>query len=386
PEPPEPESDAPSIAGSDHTLAPDADGTLWTWGHNEYGQLGNGTTVASTTPVSVTDVAERGVRITGVAAGTNHSVALDEHGTIWTWGKNEYGQLGTGTNVDSTTPVSVTDLPSPDTPMTHVAAGPFRTFALDRDGHLWAWGYGPNGSVGTGTPGTYIFTPVSLTDGTWPGPGVSITDVAAGGSFSLALDATGTVWAWGANKGGQLGTGGAYGESLAKVSVTDLAAAGARITRIAAGHEHALALDADGTVWTWGTGYRGQLGNGETAIRTTPVSLTDWPGGPVRITDVAAGRVHSLALDVQGRLWAWGYNDDGQLGDGTTVQRTTPVRVSVTDASGAGVSITDLAAGTYHSLARDRDGHLWTWGRNDKGQRGDGTTAPSSVPRRVPLP
>jgi len=186
------------------------------------------------------------------------------------------------------------------------------------------------------------------------------TGVRAGGLHSLALKADGSVWAWGRNYSGQLGDGSTRDRN-SPGQVSGLTG----VTAIASGPDgsHNLALKTDGTVWAWGENGNGQLGDGSTTDRTTPIQV----GGLTGVTAIAAGGAHSLALTGDGSVWAWGRNTDGQLGDGTTTERRTPVQV------GSLGGVAAIAVGGYHSLASKSDGTLWAWGNNLYGSLGDGS-------------
>jgi len=341
----------PIMAGLNHNLALKTDGTVWAWGDNAYGQLGDGTTsTESAIPVQVAGL----TGVTAIAAGGYHSLALKNDGTVWAWGYNFYGQLGAGTTTDSAIPVQVAGL----TGVTAVAADDYHSLALKNDGTVWAWGNNAYGSLGDGTT-TNSATPVQVA-------GLSGANaIAAGFYHSLALKNDGTVWTWGNNFYGQLGDG-TTTNSATPVQVAGLAGA----TAVAAGDLHSLALKNDGTVWAWGINAYGPLGNGTTTNSATPVQVAGLTGA----TAVAADDYHSLALKNDGTVWAWGRNSFGELGDGTTTDSATPVQVA--GLTGA----TAVSAGLDHNLALKNDGTVWAWGDNGYGQLGDGTTTNSATP------
>jgi len=319
------------------------------WGLNQVGELGDGTTVTSSSPGAdlVPGTAE-------VSAGYYHSVARGDDGRVWSWGWNGGGQLGDGSTVDRHTPVPAIGL----TGVRVVAAGAAHTLAVRDDGTVWAWGWNPLGQLGDGT-NVDRHLPVQVLGLT------HIVAVAAGAFHNLALRDDGSVWAWGWNGYGQLGDGTtAYRTS--PVPVAGLSG----VRAIATGAYHSLALLADGTVRSWGWNAYGQLGDGTTADATRPVTAAGLTG----VTSVAAGVVHSLAAKGDGSVRAWGWNGVGQLGDGTTIDRHSPV------ASGPLSGVQDVAAGGYHSLALRFDGSLSVWGWNAYGQLGDGTTVDRSRP------
>jgi alpha-tubulin suppressor-like RCC1 family protein len=431
-------------AGSSHTIALRSDGTVLAWGHNSYGQLGDGTTTWRDTPVQVSGLSG----VTAIAGGTFYTVALKLDGTVWAWGDNSSGQLGDGTTTNKTTPVQVTGLSG----IAAIAVGGgeygYHTVALKSDATVWAWGWNYYGQLGDGTT-TDRYTPVQVSDLS------GVTAIASGWYHTAALKSDGTVWAWGNNGFGQLGDGtttnryipvqmsslsgiaaiavggGEYGyhtvalksdgtvwtwgsnfnETTRQWITTPVQVSGlGGVAAIAAGKYHTVALKSDGTVWAWGINNYGQLGNGTTTNSATPVqvsglnlystttptptpatsptpkssptpSSTPTPTSPASTTPkISAGDFHTMALKSDGTVWAWGNNGFGQLGDGTTTERHTPVKVS-------GLSgVIAIACGSYHSLAMKSDGTVWAWGYNYYGQLGDGTnTEKDAVGRKTPV-
>jgi len=339
-------------AGWRHTIALRNDGTVWAWGNNFNGQLGDGTTTNSVAPVQVQSLSN----VIAIATGREHTVALRQDGTVWAWGLNAHGQLGVGSTVASNTPVQVRELDN----VTAIAVGDGHNVALREDGTTWTWGNGSVGQLGNGVRNTFSTTPVQVQNLS------DVTTVAAGHFFTLALGDDGTVWAWGRNNFGQLGNGrGGWGTadwSGLPVQVQNLNNA----TAIAAGGGHAVALRENGTVWTWGNNFNGQLGDGTTADRNTPVQVRNLRD----VTAIAGGANHTVSLRDDGTVWTWGWNRQGQLGDGTTTQRNTPVWVrNLSD-------VTEIAA-CGHTVVIRGDGTVWAWGGNSSGQLGDGTVSES---------
>ncbi len=351
---------APAAVGSD---------TVLTWGENSFGQLGDGTTSQRSTPIAVDLPA--GTMITAVAGSDANSFALTSASTVLAWGSNSSGELGDGTNTDSTTPVAV-KLP-PGTTVTAIAAGTFHTLALSSAGTVLAWGGNFSGELGDGTNTDRSEpVPVSLP------PGTTITAIAGGRGHSLALTSAGTVLAWGNNSSGQLGNG-TNTDSSTPVNVN--LPAGTTATAITGGGRHSLALTSAGTVLAWGNNSSGQLGNGTNTDSSTPVNV-NLPAGTTATAITGGGR-HSLALTSAGTVLAWGNNSSGQLGNGTNTDSSIPVNVNLP----AGTTITAITAHDgSHSLALTSIGTVLAWGNNSSGELGDGTNTDSSIPVNVNLP
>ncbi|WP_151087102.1 RCC1 domain-containing protein [Hymenobacter baengnokdamensis] len=370
-------------AGQLHALALAADGSLYAWGGNTSGQLGNGTTAPSTIPVSVSQgAAPAGTRFVQVAAGATHSLALATDGTLYAWGDNTSGQLGNTSNTSSSTPVAVSQGAAPaGTRFVQVAAGQGFSLALAADGTVYAWGLNSAGQLGTTTPASSN-APLAAA---MPA-GTRFVQVAAGAMHSLALAADGSLYAWGDNASGQLGTNNAPTGSPVPVAVSQGAApAGLLFGQVAAGSQaaHSLALAADGMPYAWGTNGSGQLGSGSTTLATTPVAVAGLvqPRGYVQ---AAVGSRHTVAVQASGVLGAWGSNTHGELGNGTTnsTANSTPVAVGQ-GAMPAGTRLVQVAAGDFTTIALSASGTAYTWGYNNFGQLGNGSTTSSSTPGAV---
>ena len=240
-------------AGYEHSLALLDDGSVWAWGANGRGQLGDGSTTNRPYPVQLNHFAD----VTKIAAGMAHSVALGADGTVWAWGRNVSGQLGDGSTTDRLTPVQVSGLAD----VTAIAAGYEHSVALRADGTVWAWGGNWTGQLGDGsTIGSLMPVQISVLG--------DVASITAGYDHSLALGADGTVWAWGGNGLGQLGDGTSTNRPV-PVQVSGLG----DVASIAAGGNHSLALHVDGTAWAWGWNWAGQLGTGGTTPHLMPVRV-----------------------------------------------------------------------------------------------------------------
>ncbi|WP_104087004.1 RCC1 domain-containing protein [Arthrobacter sp. GMC3] len=357
-------------AGSCHSLGIGTDGSAWAWGNNADGKLGDGTTRNSFAPVRV--LLGTGVTVAAVSAGGFHSLALGIDGALWAWGNNADGQLGNGSTstVNSSIPVRVS-FPAGVT-VTAVSAGAFHSLALDTDGSLWAWGSDEDGQLGKPSTGFGSSVPVQLA---LPA-GITFTDVSAGSYHSLAVDSLGFLYAWGKNDDGQLGDGTDTSHPV-PVKVAPKWAAGTTIDSVSAGAFHSVAVDSEGTAWAWGLNQSGQLGDGTTTRRSEPVRVVRTWGPRATIASINAGRVHTVAVDSDGTAWSWGGNEDGQLGDATRNPRSEAARVARTWPEHT--TITSLSAGGHHGVAVDSSGAGWAWGNAAFGQLGDGYTTTQTI-------
>jgi alpha-tubulin suppressor-like RCC1 family protein len=307
--------------------------------------LGDGGAADHSAPVLV------GSGYIALSAGNFHSLAVKSDGTLWAWGYNLFGNLGDGTATNRSTPVFVGG------GYAAVAGGLFHSLALKIDGSLWAWGNNLYGQLGDGTNASHA-TPVFV--------GSGYAAISAGGMHSLALKIDGSLWAWGWNYYGQIGDGTTANHSSPVMVGTGFTA----IATIAAGGAHSLALKSDGSLWAWGNNDSGQLGDGTTTGRLSPVKVD------TGYAAIAAGSSHSLGIKTDTNLLAWGSGSLGQLGDGTTTaSRPYPFLL------GSGYSA--VAAGNGHSLAIRTDGTLRAWGWNAFGQLGTGLYTDATSPQIV---
>ena len=335
------------------------DGTLWAWGLNSFSQVGIGSTLPYTlTPKISTFLPNNATSIAPIGAGQNYSISLQPNGTLWSFGRNQFGQLGLNTVIDVSSPVQIGGIST----WTQIACGYVHSLAIQSNGTLWAWGNNSFGSLGLG----------SLTLRSSPAQVGSLsvwTQIALGrGSHSLALQSDGTLWAWGINFAGQLG----LSDTNNRSSPTQVGALSVW-AQISAGNNHSLALQSNGTLWAWGANSFGALGLSDTISRSSPVqvgALSVW-------TTIACGYTHNLAIQSNGTLWTWGNGADGRLGSGSTLSRSSPGQVGL-------LSVwTRIAAGTAHSLSIQSNGTLWAWGNSGVSQLGLNTTTNMSSPVQV---
>lgn len=340
--------------GGTHTCQLSARGRVTCWGDDEDGQLGGGTS-GQRGPV----VAAAAAPLAVVAAGVNHTCALMVSGQGVCWGANASGQLGDGTHQMRVAPTPVAG----GLRFMSIATGAAHTCALDRSGAAYCWGSNANGELGDGTHSDHA-TPKPVAGG------LSLRAIVAGWGHTCALDATGSAYCWGGNAFGQLGDGATTDRSRPAA-----VAGGVHFRQIDAGSAHTCGVANDGAVFCWGHNAYGQLGTGDTDDRAVPTQVV--VGGVRSFTEVALGGVHSCALAGDGTAYCWGRNVYGQLGDGTTTDRSRPVPVT------GGLHFTSIQANGAHTCARAANGDEYCWGYNIDGQLGDGTRTNASAPVKV---
>jgi alpha-tubulin suppressor-like RCC1 family protein len=363
---------AAASAGARGSLAQPSGLNLVSWGDNSDGQLDNGHVGGSVFVPGAAVTNTFGGQpnlLTQVSVGCDHGVALTASGQVLAWGSNQFGQVGMTGQGPIPTPLTV---PIP-APVKSVKAGCQFSMALDFDGHVWTWGAGSVGQLGTGKPArSGGIAKVKLPKGT------VVTAISAGEAFGVALNRSGQLFAWGIGNLGQLGNGGHITGSATPVRVH--LPKGTKVTSVASGGEHSLALTSTGRVLAWGDNGFGQLGDGTKIERDTPVPIT-MPSSVQKVAHLIGGGVFSLALTAKGRLLSWGGNAFGQLGDGTFTDRVRPVRVHQGSAT-----VTSAAAGGLYALARTSGGGILAWGINEAGQLGNNDTANSSLPITPDMP
>jgi alpha-tubulin suppressor-like RCC1 family protein len=344
-------------------------GVAFSWGSNDVGQLGDNTKTNRSSPVSVVGGISDWCQ---VSAGFCHSLGLRSNGTVWAWGCNEYGRLGDNTTVNKSSPVSIV---GGFNDWCQVSAGRAHNVGVRSNGTAWSWGFGSNGELGNLPNGSVIpsffSSPVSAALG--------FSDwccISTGISHTVGLRSNGTAWAWGYDGCGRLGDNifstNCLGSPVSVVGgITDW-------TSLSAGRNHTTGLRSNGRIFSWGVNNVGQLGDNTVAFKDCPVQLsgetTDW-------CLISAGGEHSLGLKCNGTLWAWGNGCLGQLGNnlsGSTLCRSSPVSVV-----GGITNWCQISAGTCHNLAVRCDGTAWSWGNNDLGELGNNTKRSRSSPIQV---
>lgn len=345
-------------------------GKVYQWGGNDAGQLGDNTTTNKSSPVLIAGALKTFCHIAlgkNPFAGYAQTNAIDKNGRAWGWGSNAaFNHNGTGAT--RSTPVTILGVTKT---FCKIDAGNAFTQAIDKNGKVWGWGSGNSGRLGNNQTVNYA-SPVSIA-----GANKTFCHISCGGAFALGIDKNGRAWGWGFNGQGNLGDNSITSRN------TPVSVAGVVKTfcRIAVNNESSvpncftLALDKNGRAWAWGYNVNGQLGDTTTISKRTPVSVR---GAVKTFCKISAGAYHSLAIDKNGRLWAWGLNTNGELGDNSVTSRLTPVSVL-----GLVKTFCEVIAGTNHSLAIDKNGKVWAWGLNVSGELGDKTTTTKRTPVSV---
>lgn len=312
------------------------------WGENQYGQLGDGSTTNRTSPRYVTGGSGTiSFFAEYVSSSQGVSAAISNSGTLFCWGRNDLGQLGDNTGSNRSSPVQ-----------TAAGGSVWRTVsvsyqgchAVKTDGTLWGWGNNLSGQVGDGTT-TNRASPVPIGGANWK-------QVTHAENSTIALKTDGTLWAWGSNTNGRLGDG----TTISRSSPVQTAAGGSNWKSInihSVGESHVVAIKTDGTLWAWGSNADGRLGDGTTINRSSPVQIFSTAQGWRSISHSN----HTLAIKFDGSLWGWGSNSSGQLGDNTTVSKS-----SIVQTVSNGYDWKQCVAGGTSSIALKKDGTLWHWG------------------------
>jgi alpha-tubulin suppressor-like RCC1 family protein len=331
-----------------------ADNSLWAWGNNFYGQVGNGTRVDSAAPIQV------GKGFVWAAPGQFAVNAGKSDGSVWAWGRRIQGTLGDGTADLTDTPIPTPFQSQSNAFFSLANSGNLFTAAIKGDGSLWTWGSNEFAEIGDGTTSNR-FLPKQIA--------LDFRFVAAGVYHSLAIKNDGTLWGWGYGSNGQLGPG-----LITKVYQPTMIGSG--YVEVAAGFNHSVGLKGDGTLWAWGMNNAGQIGNGQQLIAggSTSYFYPQYVGSGFKTVVAAWDRTFAIKTD--GSLWAWG---SAPLGDGTNQNSSVPKLI--------GTGFTMVAPGGNHAIAVKTDGSVWVWGLNGSGQLGDGLKGIDSlVPKRITLP
>ena len=332
---------------------------LYTWGFNNKGQLGDGTITNRSSPGTV---AGAGTTWSYISAKSCNSSGIKTDGTLWTWGNNLSGELGDGTTTSRSSPGTVA---GGGTNWCFVNMGGSSGSAIKTDGTLWTWGSASSGRLGNQSP----FGRSS--PGTTAGGGTNWCAVSMSSNNTAGLKTDGTLWTWGGGFGGINGDG----TTTARSSPGTTAGGGTNWCAVSSGGQSMAAIKTDGRLWTWGYNNCGVLGDGTTTSRSSPGTTA---GGGTTWCAVSVNAYVSHAIKTDGTLWTWGCNFNGNLGDGTTTNRSSPGTVA-----GGGTNWCSVSVGNNYSVAIKTDGTVWTWGLSDCGSLGDGTLTNRSSPTTI---
>jgi alpha-tubulin suppressor-like RCC1 family protein len=331
------------------------DGNLWGCGDNFYGGLGTNTISPYSSPV--TTIAG-GTNWKQVACGTYHTSAIKTNGELWVWGLNNFGQLGANNTSDYSSPVTTI---AGGTNWKQVACGYRYTAAIKTDGTLWVWGYNEFGKLGN-TEKASCSSPITTSAG-----GTNWKQVSCGTGHTAAIKTDGTLWTWGYNQYGQLGNN----DTLSRNAPFTTAGGGTDWKQVSCLGLQTAAIKTDGTLWTWGRNANGEIGDGTQSSRLSPVTTI---GGQGNWKQVSCGYFHMAAIKTDGTLWVWGRGNYGQLGN-STQDRSSPI----TTVAG-GTNWKNVFCGRTYTAAIKTDGTLWTWGSQSAGQLGTNNTSSYSSP------
>jgi len=335
-------------------------GVAWLWGSGADGRLGDNTVTNRSSPVQT------------IAGGTNwkqascragHSAAIKTDGTLWLWGSGGYGQLGDGTTTNRSSPVQTI---TTGANWKNVSCGETHTAATKTDGTLWTWGRNNNGQLGDNTT-AHRSSPVQTIAG-----GTNWKQVSCGYRHTACVKTDGTLWLWGNNSNSVTPIG--DNTDISRSSPVQTITGGTNWSQVSCGRDFTAAIKTDGTLWTWGNNYQGQLGNGFKSSQPKSSPIQTITGGNTW-TEISCGFYHTAAIKTDGTLWLWGQNTSGTLGDGTTTEKLSPVQTIT-----GGNTWTEISCGDGSSAAIKTDGSLWLWGANSDGRLGDNTVSNRSSP------
>jgi alpha-tubulin suppressor-like RCC1 family protein len=349
-------------AGLTHTCALTSAGQSWCWGRNAGGQLGDSSAASTTVPVATF---QTGGPTFGsvITAGNSHSCSIDTSSAPWCWGYNGDGRIGDGTFVLRMAPSAVTGGLS----FTTISAGGQHSCGLNSSGQAYCWGSNAYGQIGNNST-SFAYGPTAVQQPV----GVTFTQIFAADKHTCALASSGAAYCWGYGGDGAIGHG-----SLIGPKVPTAVSGGLTFTAVVTEYNHSCGLTSGGQAYCWGLNSSSQLGDSTTTNRTTPVAVQQ-PGG-LTFASLTTGSSDTCGLNGSGQAYCWGNNSNGQLGNGTTTATRVPTAVS----QPVGVTFTLVSAGAVHTCALDTVGQTWCFGRNQYGQIGDGTTTQRTTPTAV---
>ena len=341
-------------AGYDFTVAIQKDGSLWSCGIGYQGQLGQGAFYGQSNIARIGTASDW----QDVTAGIEHVIGVRRDGSVWAWGSNYYGQVGS-----SDLTIRYFSIPHPvaSTTWLSISGGPDHSVAVRQDGTLWTWGANQYGQLGSGSVGGQLAALTRI------GTSTNWKSVSANSMITMGIQQDGSLWVWGSNTFyGQMGIPNSQALVPTRIGT-------ASWQNVSLGAEHTVALQQNGSLWAWGKNYNGQLGDSSFTYRDAPTRV----GGSANWQQISAGQAHTIALQNDGTLWAWGQNNSGELGTGNYYSSYVPVRIGVAS------NWVSISAGSHRSFGVRQDGTLWAWGGNNAGQLGDSTIISRNVPTRI---
>ncbi|MCI8520135.1 MAG: S8 family serine peptidase [Clostridia bacterium] len=350
------------VSGAQYSFAIKQDGTIWAWGNNSYGQLGDGTRTERYIPIQIESLNN----VISINLGNDHSAAIKEDGTVWLWGRNEFGKLGDSSTENRLSPTQILELDN----VLSIELGSSHSMALKKDGTVWTWGWNNYGQLGDGQASSHLYrtTPMKVDNLT------DIESISCGTSCCMAVQDDGSIWSWGYNKQGQLGDG-SYVDRYLPVKIDTIS----DIIYISSGSGHNVALKEDGRVLSWGSNIYGQLGDGTYISKPTPTEVDNLTG----IASVTASGHHSIALKDDGTIVTWGNNDYGVLCDGSKLSHSIPIQSLVKNVKIPNNGETVLDTNSSTALVVKEDGTVWGWGSNPTGQLGNESDKTYSIPVEI---
>ena len=376
-----------SSASFYHSCAIVLNGRAYCWGSGNSGKLGNGSTASSRVPVAVnTSGVLAGKTIKQISAGENHTCAIASDNRAYCWGSNKNGQLGNGSTADSRVPVAVnTSGVLVGKTIKQMSVEFSTSCVVASDNRAYCWGSNKNGQLGNGSTADSRVPVAVNTSGVLVGK--TIKEVTTGGFHTCALDTSSKMYCWGLNSSGRLGGGLTSILSNVPVAVNMSGAlAGKTIKQMSTGYSSTCAIASDNRAYCWGSGNNGQLGNGSTADSRVPVAVnTSGVLVGKTIKQILAGGDHGCVVASDDKMYCWGLNNNGELGNNSSVNSSVPVAVN-TDGVLAGKTIRQMSAGFSSTCAVDSEYNIYCWGYNDNGQLGNNSTNNSRVPARVYVP
>ncbi|RJP61813.1 MAG: hypothetical protein C4543_02940, partial [Ignavibacteriales bacterium] len=375
--------------GGYHSAALTSEGRLFTWGYNGYGELGSDSLVSTNSPMDITSQfnLSNGEKIISFSLGAYHSAALTSNGRIFMWGMNSSGQLGDGTSIDKHEPIDITGKFTLNIGerIDEIILGAEYSAAITSMNRVFTWGNNSSGQLGNGTKETKNI-PIEITAQFNLNISEKIDSISLGTAHSSAITSSGRIFMWGSNWSGMLGDGSGEDKTV-PVDITSKfnLLVDEKIISSSLGNAHSIVLTSNNRIFTWGSNSLGQLGDGTTITRTVPVEITNKFVLSTNeiIVSIDTFEAHSSALSSNGQIFMWGYNYDGQLGDGTTVKRTTPTNITNRFTFENEEKITVISLGRDYSSALTTKGNVFTWGANNIGQLGDSTSTSKYTPVKI---